>query len=304
MERDSVLYKIRRKIQVIAHKLFSNEFMSKLYFKIVLKEKLNLDNPKTFNEKLQWLKLYYYPNNDLVVKCADKYRVREYIKEKGYENILVPLIGVWESPDYIKWEELPNKFVIKCNHGCAYNLICDNKDEFDKIKAKNQLNTWLKEDFGAFNIELHYSKIKNHKITCEEFLSENLIDYKFFCFNGEPKFIYVSSDLIHDRQAKIGFFNLDGSKMELKRDDYANIEEIELPSFYNEMLEIASNLCKEFPFVRVDFFVTNDRYYFAELTFTPSACMMPFNPKEIDLELGNLLDIEVEKMNIDLGEEK
>lgn len=291
MERDSVLYKIRRKIQVIAHKLFSNEFMSKLYFKIVLKEKLDLDNPKTFNEKLQWLKLYYYPNNNLAVKCADKYSVREYIKEKGYENTLVPLLGVWNSPDDIKWEELPNKFVIKCNHGCAYNLICNNKDEFDKLKAKKQLNIWLKEDFGAFNIELHYSKIKPHKIICEKFLEENLIDYKFFCFNGVPKFIYVSSDLIHDRKAQIGFFNLDGSKMELKRDDYANIEEIELPSFYDEMLEIASNLCKEFPFVRVDFFVTNDRYYFAELTFTPSACMMPFNPKKIDLEWGKLLNI-------------
>ena len=120
---------------------------------------------------------------------------------------------------------------------------------------------------------------------------ENLVDYKFFCFNGEPKFIYVSSDLIHDRQAKIGFFNLDGSKIKLKRDDYENIDNIELPIFYNEMLKMASNLCEDFPFVRVDFFVTKDRYYFAELTFTPSACMMPFNPKKVDLEWGKLLNI-------------
>lgn len=291
MERNSYLYKIRRKIQTIAHKLFSDKFMSKVYFKIVLKEKLDLENPKTFNEKLQWLKLYYYPNNDMVVKCSDKYSVREYIKEKGYENRLVPLYGVWDNTNDINWKDLPNKFVLKCNHGCAYNLICSDKGEFNKTKAEEQLNIWLKEDFGAFNIEPHYSKIKHHKITCEEFLGENLIDYKFFCFNGIPKFIYVSNDLVHDRQAKIGFFNLDGSKMELKRDDYANIEEIELPKFYNDMLEMASNLCKEFTFVRVDFFVTDNRYYFAELTFTPSACMMPFNPKKIDLEWGNLLNI-------------
>lgn len=295
MERDNVLYKIRRKCQVIAHKLFSNEFLSKFYFKIVLKEKLDLNNPKTFNEKLQWLKLYYYPNNDLIVKCTDKYAVREYIKEKGYANTLVPLLWVWDNPNDINWQELPEKFVLKCNHGCAYNLICNDKEKFDKISTKKQLNTWLKEDFGAFNIELHYSKIKHHKITCEEFLGENLTDYKFFCFNGKPKCIYVSNDLIHDRQAKIGFFNLDGSKMNLKRTDYKNIDEIDLPSFYNEMLNMASNLCKEFVFVRVDFFVTNDRYYFAELTFTPSACMMPFNPKQIDLEWGNLLDIEKER---------
>lgn len=293
MERDSFIYKARRKIQVVAHKLFSNEFMSKLYFKIVLKEKLDLKNPRTFNEKLQWLKLYYYPQNDLAVKCADKYRVREYIKDKGYENTLVPLLGAWDNVEDIDWDSLPNKFVLKCNHGCAYNIVCNDKTEFDRIKAKKQLNTWLKEDFGAFNIEPHYSNIKKHKITCEEFLGDNLVDYKFFCFNGIPKFIYVSSDLIHDRQARIGFFNIDGSKINLKRDDYASIEKIELPSFYNEMLEIASKLCKDFPFVRVDFFVTDNKYYFAELTFTPSACMMPFNPKEIDLEWGNMLNIKI-----------
>lgn len=295
MERDSFIYKTRRKIQVIAHKLFSNEFMSKLYFKIVLKEKLDLKNPRTFNEKLQWLKLYYYPQNDLAVKCADKYRVREYIKEKGYENTLVPLLGAWNNVEDIDWDSLPNKFVLKCNHGCAYNIVCNDKTEFDRIKGKKQLNTWLKEDFGAFNIEPHYSNIKKHKITCEEFLGDNLVDYKFFCFNGIPKFIYVSSDLIHDRQARIGFFNIDGSKINLKRDDYASIEKIELPSFYNEMLEMASKLCKDFPFVRVDFFVTDNKYYFAELTFTPSACMMPFNPKEIDLEWGNMLNIDKER---------
>ena len=293
MERDSFIYKARRKIQVVAHKLFSNEFMSKLYFKIVLKEKLDLKNPRTFNEKLQWLKLYYYPQNDLAVKCADKYRVREYIKDKGYENTLVPLLGAWDNVEDIDWDSLPNKFVLKCNHGCAYNIVCNDKTEFDRIKAKKQLNKWLKEDFGAFNIEPHYSNIKKHKITCEEFLGDNLVDYKFFCFNGIPKFIYVSSDLIHDRQARIGFFNIDGSKINLKRDDYASIEKIELPSFYNEMLEMASKLCKDFPFVRVDFFVTDNKYYFAELTFTPSACMRPFNPKEIDLEWGNMLNIKI-----------
>lgn len=292
MERDSFIYKTRRKLQVVAHKVISNEKMSKFYYKLILKKNLNLDNPQTFNEKLQWLKLYYYPTNDLVVKCTDKYLVRDYIAQKGYEETLVPLIGVWDNAQKIEWNKLPNEFVLKCNHGCAYNLICDNKEKFDKKLAEKQLNKWLKEDFGAFNIELHYSKIKKHQIICEEYLGEKLVDYKFFCFNGEPKYIYVSSDLIHDRQAKIGFFNIDGSKLELKRDDYENIEEIKLPSFYTKMLDMANDLSKDFPFVRVDFFVTDSRYYFAELTFTPSACMMPFNPKEIDWQWGKLLDIE------------
>ena len=291
MERDSFLYKTRRAGQVIAHKIMPNEFMSKLYFKIVLRKKLDLKNPSTFNEKLQWMKLYYYPKSKRVVTCADKYAVRNYIKKKGYANSLVPLLGSWDNAEDIEWNKLPDRFVLKCNHGCAYNIVVLNKAKLNKEKAVHQLNQWMKEDFGAFNIELHYSKIKRHKIICEEFLGSNITDYKFFCFSGEPKFIYVSNDLIHDRQAQIGFFYLDGSKMPLKRDDYTDISEVKLPEFFAEMLDMARKLSKDFPFVRVDFFLANNRYYFAELTFTPSAGMMPFNPDKYDLEWGSMLDI-------------
>ena len=240
MERDTFLYNSRRKMQTLAHRFISDESMSKFYYRIVLKKKLNLENPQTFNEKLQWLKLYYFPNDSLVTQCADKYAVRYFMTNQGYEN---------------------------------------------------KLKRWMKEDFGAFNIELHYSKISPRIITCEKYLGESITDYKFFCFNGTPKFLYVSNDLIHDRQAQIGFFYLDGSKMPLSRDDYEDISEISLPIFYDEMLHMASDLSRHFPFVRVDFFLANDTYYFAELTFTPGACMMPFNPPAIDIEWGKLLDI-------------
>lgn len=291
MERDSLLYIIRRKCQVIAHKFVSDEAMSQFYYKVVLKKKLNLKNPQTFNEKLQWLKLYYYPFNALVIKCADKYAVREYIAKKGYGDLLVPLAGVWENANDIEWDKLPDKFVLKCNHGCAYNIVCSDKKRIDIKKTVKQLNKWLKEDFGAFNIELHYSKIKPRLITCEKYLGDCITDYKFFCFNGEPKYVYVSNDLIHDRQAQIGFFNIDGSKLELKRDDYANIDNVNFPEFYHKMLNVAKELCSDFPFVRVDFFIANNRYYFAELTFTPSACMMPFDPEKFDFEWGKLIEI-------------
>ena len=167
MERDSIIYKARRKAQVLAHKLLPDEMMSKIYFRIVLKKKLNIKEPKTFNEKLQWLKLYYFPYDATVIQCADKYTVREYIKKKGYGNTLVPLLGAWEKAEDIHWEKLPEKFVLKCNHGCAYNLLCSDKSEFDIKNAKRQLDSWMQEDFGAFNIELHYSQIKNRKIVCE-----------------------------------------------------------------------------------------------------------------------------------------
>lgn len=291
MERETYLYKIRRKCQTLAHKILPNEFMVKLYSRIVLNKSVEIENPQTFNEKIQWYKLYYCPNEALVVKCADKYAVREYIKEKGMEGILVPMLGSWKDARDICWDKLPKQFVLKCAHGCAYNILCVDKDLFDKDKAVKQLNKWLKEDFGAFNIEPHYSKIKQRMIVCEEFLGECITDYKFFCFNGKPKFIYVSNDLIHDRQAQIGFFNLDGSKMPIEREDYTDIASVTLPSFFDEMKKAAEILCADFPFVRVDFFLANDRYYFAELTFTPSGGMMPFNPDKYDLEWGNMLDI-------------
>jgi len=159
MERDSVIYKLRRKLQIVAHKIFPNELMSKFYYRIVLYKKLNLRNPQTFNEKLQWYKLNYFPNNPLVVTCTDKYQVRNYVEKKGFGKHLTKLLGSWDDSNEIAWEELPKKFVLKCNHGCAYNILCSDKDSFDKKKATKQLNRWLKEDFGAFNIEIHYSNI-------------------------------------------------------------------------------------------------------------------------------------------------
>lgn len=246
MERTSFLYKIRRKGQVIAGKIMPNNIMSKLYYRIVLKEKLDLENPQTFNEKIQWCKLYYYPNDERVIKCTDKYAVREYIEKKGYKDILTPLLAVWDSTNDIEWEKLPDRFVLKCNHGCAYNIIVSDKNKSNKKKIFKQLNTWLKEDFGAFNIELHYSKIKTHKILCEKFLGDNITDYKFFCFNGCPKYIYVSNDLVHDRQAKIGFFYLDGTKMPMIRDDYIDIPEVIFPVYFSEMLEVAKKLSQTF----------------------------------------------------------
>lgn len=290
MERDSFLYKARRQCQVIAHKIIPDETMCRFYSRILLKKKVDLKNPKTFNEKVQWLKIHDYPTNPLVINGADKYRVRNYVEKKGLGNILVPLIGYWDKPEDIDWNNLPDKFVLKCNHGCAYNILCNNKAAFDKEDAIRKIRKWMKEDFGAFNIETHYSKIQPH-ITCEEFLGDCIIDYKFFCFNGKPKYMYVSSDLVHDRQAQIGFFYLDGKKMPLIRDDYAPMDIEELPSFFEEMKHAAEILCQDFPFVRVDFFVANETYYFAELTFTPSGGMMPFNPDKYDLEWGTELDI-------------
>lgn len=278
-------------MQVVAYHIIPHVVLSKLYFRIYLNEKMDIKNPKKFNEKLQWLKLNYNAQNPLVVQCSDKYAVRSYVKECGYSHILTKLIGVWEKAEDIDWEMLPQKFVLKCTHGCAYNILCRDKEKFDKQGAAKQLNSWLKENFAAFNVELHYGKIKPRRIICEEYLGDVITDYKFFCFNGDPKFFYVSSDLIHDRQAEIGFFYMDGNKMPMIRDDYKDIGNINMPESLPEMIQIARDLSKNFPFVRVDFFLLENSYKFAELTFTPGACMMPLNPKQYDIEWGKMLQL-------------
>ena len=183
MDRNSIFYKARRFGQVVAYHILPHKLLSKIYYRILIHEKLNLKNPKTLNEKMQWLKLYHYPNDTLAVRCTDKYQVREFVSEKGLDHKLTRLLGVWEDAKDINWDLLPDKFVLKCTHGCAYNIICKDKDSFDKKAAVKQLNKWLKEDFAAFNVELHYGKIKQRRIIAEEFLGDKLIDYKFFCFN-------------------------------------------------------------------------------------------------------------------------
>ncbi len=293
MERSNPLYKLRRMVQVLAYHVLPHEILSKIYYRILLHEKLNLKEPKTFNEKLQWLKLYHFPDNALAVQCADKYQVRECIGKKGLEENLTKLLGVWDDARKIDWDSLPEKFVLKCTHGCAYNIICNDKASFDRKAATKQLNKWLKENFAAFNVELHYGKIKPRRIIAEEFLGDKLIDFKFFCFHGQPKFMYVSCDMYHDRQCTMGFFDLEGNKIPLTRDDYGEIGDFEMPNYFGEMLETAKILSADFPFVRVDFFKSETSYKFAELTFTPCAAMMPLNPKKYDYLWGELLDISV-----------
>ena len=291
MERESYLYKIRRKLQVFISYILPDEYLRKIYYLILLNQKMHLKSPVTFNEKIHWLIHNDYPYNSLVINCSDKYLVREYIKEKGFSNLLTTLHGSWDNASEIEWDSLPDKFVLKCNHGCAYNILCPDKNKLDKGKTIKQLNNWLKEDFGRFNLELHYSKIKNHKIICEEYLGDCITDYKFFCFNGKAKFLYVSNNLIHDRQSKISYFEIDGTIMPNVRKDYASLGSEKFPIFYKKMLKDAEVLSKDFTFVRVDFFIANNKYYFSELTFTPAG---GFNsiPLEYDFLWGSYLSIE------------
>lgn len=285
-----VLKQIRRKGQYFASYIIPNYFLNRIYSKAVIGYSSNLKNPKTFNEKLQWYKLYYCPNNDLVVKCADKYEVRQFLEEKGFASYLNELYGVWENVEDVPWEELPEQFVLKCTHGCAYNIICDDKRNLNITNAKKKVKKWMKEDFGRFNLEYHYSKMKR-RIICEKYLGPNMTDYKFFCFNGKVEFMYISEGLDNDDTATIAFFNRDGSKAEFYRDDYAVNKKAKVPDSFEQLCKLSEEISQGFPFVRVDWFDLKGKIYFSEMTFVPCAGMMPFNPKEYDLKMGERLSI-------------
>ncbi|MBD7909417.1 glycosyl transferase [Sporosarcina sp. Sa3CUA8] len=292
MSDHSTFYKIRRKGQVLANRLTSYEFMSKVYYYIKFKKVLNLKNPSTFNEKIQWLKLRNFPYNQLVIDCTDKYEVRDYVENHGGKKYLNKLIGVWDSWEDVNWEELPNKFALKCTHGCGYNIIANDKSILNKQEVEKNIKKWMSEDFSLFNAEQHYTSIKP-RIICEEHLGEDIIDYKFFCYNGKPLFFYMAQGFGHGKNERMAFYNLDGSKAPFKRKDYKEFsDEVKQPENLDEMIKISENLSKEFPFVRVDFFEVNKEVIFSEMTFTPGGGLMTIEPNEYDQIWGEWLNLE------------
>lgn len=285
------LYAIRRKIQVMATKATSYEFMSHIYYYIKFRKKLNIKNPTTFNEKIQFLKLNYFPYDKNVVRCTDKLLVRDYLEEKGLGKYLNKLIGVWDKWEDVNWGELPQKFALKCNHGCGYNIICEDKNELLEKEVGKKINKWLAEDFSLFNAEKHYTSIVP-KVICEEYLGEDIVDYKFFCFNGKPEFFYIAQGFGHGVNERMAFFNIDGTKAPFTRKEYNEFKgEISLPNRLEEMIEVSKILSSDFPFVRVDFFEIDGRIIFSEMTFTPGGGLMIIHPDEYYEKWGNLLDI-------------
>lgn len=252
-------------------------------------KKLNLDNPKTFNDKLNWLKLYWY--DPIAYKCVDKYRVREVVKERGYENLLNTLYAVYDNPKDINWDELPNEFILKANNGCGNHIICKDKDKLDKKKAFKTLRKNLYRNYAVLSAEWPYEKVKP-KIICEKLLEENgkaPTDYKIFCCNGKPLFLYVATD--REKKTKFDFFDINFKMIPVKQ-QYDNSEfQIKKPKNYDEMLEIASKLSQGLPFVRVDFYNINGKIIFGEYTFFHMGGRHEFVPDKYNYIFGNMIEL-------------
>ena len=303
---ETLVRKIDTRYRLILSSI-SPELASKILYKRAFGKKLDLKNPKTFNEKLMWLKLNIYYNNSLITKCADKYKVREYIEECGCSEILNDLIGSWDSVDEIEWNSLPNKFVLKCNHGCGYNIICNNKEKFDIHDAKEKLRKWMKEDYWKFHAEVNYKYIEK-KIICEKYIEtdDGLLpnDYKVFCFNGEPKFILAINERETGHHQRY-FFDLNWNELDFEKEKNRrkNQNKPRKPNSLDQMIYYSEKISKGFPFVRVDFYDSGNKPIFGEMTFTPVGGLATYYKGEVAIMLGDWIDLP-KSYKSDLEEEK
>lgn len=258
-------------------------------------KRLNLKQPKTFNEKLMWLKLNIYKDNKLVTQCVDKYKVRDYVISLGCEEILNPLIGAWDRADEIPFDTLPQKFVLKCNHGCGYNLICTNKAEFNTEQAKRMLCKWMNEAFWRRFAENNYRKVTK-KIICEAFIEDGNRrvpwDYKFYCFNGKAEYVMVCCER-NEGKVKYYFFDRKWELVRINPDSIAAANDFTLPepARLHDMFKYADRLSAPFPFVRVDLYAAGEKIYFGELTFTPAAALDTARLPQADTLFSGLLQI-------------
>jgi hypothetical protein len=268
--------------------------MIKMQYFIKTGRRLNLKNPQRYTEKLQWYKLYY--RDPLMQQCADKYDVREYVRSKGLGYILNECYGVYERVEDIDFDSLPDQFVLKDTLGGGGNsiIICKDKATFDFENAKKQMQKWLSIDSNKKNEGREWVyQGRKHRIIIEKYIESNpseggLVDYKFFCFNGEPKYLYVIADRILGQIAGIGIFNVNFELLSVIRTDERPLERnIEKPKNFDEMIDIVKIISKDFPHVRVDLYNQDGNIIFGENTFFDGSGYHKYEPDEFDYELGS-----------------
>lgn len=287
----------RKMIKPLGHRGLFNWLPDMPYLKLVyraeMQKKLNLNEPKTFNEKLQWLKLY--DRDPIYTKYVDKYEVRSYIAETIGEEYLIPLIGeVYDNVDKIDWDMLPSAFVIKCTHGSSTNIVCRDKSKLNINETKKRLREWLNKNWYSFGREWPYKNIKP-RIICEKYMVDEsgieLKDYKFLCFNGEPKIIQVMSGRKNGNYY-INHYDINWDRVEIHRKRCAeNPKGIDKPAGLQTMIDISRRLSRDIPFVRVDLYSTARQILFGEMTFYPVSGYMDFQDERWDYKLGSWIEL-------------
>lgn len=274
------------------YNLMSNEKYLKKCFKCYLGYPLNLDNPRTFNEKLQWLKLYH--RNSQYTTMVDKVAAKEYVANQIGQEYIVPNIDVWNSPEAIDFDKLPEQFVLKCNHNSGEGMyICTDKSNMNIDKVRRNLRKGYRENYYLRGREWPYKNVPR-QILAEVLLQPEdgeIKDYKFMCFNGKVKCSFVCSERFSNEGLRVTFFDRDWNIMPFERLFPKSAQPIPKPYNYEKMIELAEVLAKDIPFVRVDFYEVNKKIYFGELTLSPGNGFEGFTPLEWDYKLGSWIEL-------------
>lgn len=265
----------------------------RFFYRGAMGKKLNLKAPKTFNEKIQWLKLY--DRNPEYSKMVDKYEAKIYVAEKIGEEYIIPTFGVWDNFDDIDFSKLPNQFVLKCTHDCGGLVICKDKSKLDINEAREKINNCLKKEYFWGSREWPYRAVKP-RIIAEAYMEDEktgeLRDYKFFSFDGEAKVMFIASERQKEgAETKFDFFDMDYNHLPFTN-GHPNADILpEKPETFEKMAELAGKLSEGIPQVRVDFYDVNGHIYFGELTFSHWGGIVPFDPEEWDYKLGDMIKL-------------
>lgn len=266
-------------------------YLQIVYFKH-FRRFINFNNPKTFNEKIQWLKLNY--RNEEYTKLVDKYRVKQYITKLIGEEYVIPTLGVWNNVDDIDFKSLPEKFVLKCNNDSGGIVICKNKKDFDEAKAKSFLKERLKNNGYWYGREWPYKNVKPCIIAekyMEDSISKDIKDYKFFCFNGSMEFFDIDIDRFIEHRAN--YYDRNGNFLPFGKTycppDYT--KKIEMPKNLDKMIELAETISHNTVLSRIDFYEIDGQVYFGEITFYPGSGFSPFTDEKWDYKLGDMIDL-------------
>lgn len=265
-------------------------------FRLTMKRELDLDNPKTFNEKLQWLKLH--DRKDIYTKMVDKYEVKKYVADKIGDGYVIPTLGVYDKFDDINFDELPDQFVIKCTHDSGGLVVVKDKNKLDKAAAKKKINKSLRRNYYYSGREWPYKNVKP-RIIVEKYMQDiknkdELTDYKVMCFGGKPKMIFTCTERFSEG-LKVTFFDLHWNKMPFERHYPSSKKDIPKPRNFKKMLNLSEKLASGIPFVRMDWYEINGELYFGEYTFYPGGGMEEFTPEIWDTKIGNMVDLSLVK---------
>lgn len=295
MNKKGIIYKVKRKLLRILAPMLPDEFFLKCLYGMRFGHPLNLENPQTYNEKLQWLKLYNRkPEYSMMV---DKAEVKKYVASIIGEEYIIPTLAVYNRVEEIDFDSLPNQFVLKCTHDSGGIVICKDKETLDRKAAIKKLKKGLKTDYFYKNREWPYKNVRP-RIIAEQYMTNNagnsdeLSDYKWFCFDGEPKAMFIATDRFAEgEETKFDFYDMDFNHLPFTNGHPNSSKPISKPAGFETMKELARKLSTGIPHVRVDFYDVNGHIYFGELTFFHWSGTMLFEPEEWDYKFGEWLKL-------------